>query len=53
MCSEDTVVCSNTLTLNLTEVFSGIDHPQVRHVLSWAVKGLREAYNYKKYQNLG
>ncbi|XP_065882673.1 5-formyl-3-hydroxy-2-methylpyridine 4-carboxylate 5-dehydrogenase-like [Dysidea avara] len=28
MCSEDTVVCSNTLTLNLTEVFSDMDHPQ-------------------------
>lgn len=29
MCSDDTVICSNTLTLNLDDAFSGIKHPQV------------------------
>ena len=29
MCSDDTIICSNTLTLSLDDVFSDINHPQV------------------------
>lgn len=29
MCSDDTIICSNTLTLKLDDVFSGIKDPQV------------------------
>ena len=29
MCSDDTIICSNTLSLSLDDVFSDINHPQV------------------------
>jgi len=35
-------VCSNTLTLNLTELLSDMDHPQVRCCVDMTMRNIRQ-----------
>ena len=32
LCSNEALLCSNTLNLSLEDVFTDVPHPQVRHV---------------------